>query len=210
MAYVYIHRRPDNSIFYVGKGINGRSHQTRGRNSTWKEIAAGGFSVGFIKTDIDDDFAYLLEREAINVLIRRGIKLCNRTPGGEGYIGFKHSAEHREKMKGNKYGATSGFYSFKGRHHSEEQKKIWSERRSGVDSGKRKGAIFTEEHKQKLRASKTGIANLWNRKLTDDEVREIRSKVSGYRAIASTAREYGVGESTIRRIRDSVLYKDVK
>lgn len=210
ISYVYLHRRIDGSLFYVGKGVRARAYQKRGHNATWGEIASRGYSVEFLKKDIETDFALLLEREAIDVFIRRGVRLCNRTPGGEGFIAFRHSAEHRARLKGNKYGAKSGFYSFKGKHHSEEQKRIWSEKRKGIDNGRWKGKKRSPESIEKMRLAKAVYPNLWNRKFTDDEVREIRIKANRYRAIAETAREYGVGESTIRRIRDGALYRDVK
>ena len=54
----------------------------------------------------------------------------------------------------------------------------------------------------------TGKIILKKRVLTEIEVREIR-ELLGYRNIAILARKYKVGESTIRRIRNNEVYKDV-
>ena len=55
----------------------------------------------------------------------------------------------------------------------------------------------------------TTKAVLSRRVLTNEQVLEIRQKL-GYRKIAMLSREYKVGESTIRRIRDGERYGDIR
>ncbi len=81
-----------------------------------------------------------------------------------------------------------------------------SEKRKGVDSGKWKGKKRSLESRMKMSAAKKGKPMRSLRKLSDEQVREIRATI-GYRQIAEFARRYGVGESTIRRVRDGEYYK---
>jgi len=71
------------------------------------------------------------------------------------------------------------------------------------------GKSITEEAKKKISQSLSKKPNLKNRVLTNEQVLEIRAAL-GYRNVAKLARQFGVGESTIRRIRDGERYGDVK
>ena len=209
--YVYQHRRNDcGAVFYVGKGHGQRMHKREKRNLYWQRVAAKhGFTSDLIANGLEEDLAFLVEQEAIDVYRRRGIVLTNMTDGGEGASGYRHTAKHKAKLRGNTFGAASWGLTFKGKNHSAEQKEIWSAKRAGVDNGGWKGKKRTEENRAKIRAAKIGVPNLTVRKLTEEHVKEIRATL-GYRQIALFARRYGVGESTIRRIRDGELYKEVR
>ena len=71
------------------------------------------------------------------------------------------------------------------------------------------GTTLSEESKAKISKAMKGKIVLAKRVLTAKQVLEIKSRI-GYRNIAMLAKEYKVGESTIRRIRDGEAYKDVQ
>jgi len=207
--YIYQHRKADtNEIFYVGKGKGTRLNQSKGRNQYWHcVVAKHGFVAEYIAQNLDEELAFLAEMEAIDVYRRRGIKLVNVTDGGEGASGYKHTAKHKANLKGNKNGATSWGMTFKNKKHTEESRQKMSYSRIGNKN--KSGTTLSEESKAKISAAMTGKIVLKKRLLTKEQVLEIRQRL-GYRNIAMLAREYGVGESTIRRIRNGEAYKDVK
>lgn len=94
MFYVYEHIRNDtNAIFYVGKGKANRASSTRNRNRYWENIVSksNGFIVRIVAKDLDEELAYLTEKERIDQLKRLGIKLANINDGGAGVgSGDKH------------------------------------------------------------------------------------------------------------------------
>ena len=207
--YIYQHRKADtNEIFYVGKGKGTRLNQSKGRNQYWHRVVAKhGFVAEYIAQNLDEELAFLAEMEAIDIYRRRGIKLVNVTDGGEGASGYKHTAKHKANLKGNKNGATSWGMTFKNKKHTEESRQKMSYSRIGNKN--KSGTTLSEESKAKISAAMTGKIVLKKRLLTKEQVLEIRQRL-GYRNISMLAREYGVGESTIRRIRDGEAYKDVK
>jgi hypothetical protein len=157
-----------------------------------------------------DTEAEALDHEVllISCIKDMGINLANLTDGGEGGTGYKHTEKHKKKMKGNTYGASSWGMTFKGKTHTSEQKAKWAVIRKGVTSP-RKGVKLLDSTKEKMRIAKLGKPNLKKRKLTDQEVIEIRQKLKP-RNITKLAKEYGVGSTTIARIRDGEAYKEVK
>jgi len=207
--YIYQHRKADtNEIFYVGKGKGTRLNQSKGRNQYWHRVVAKhGFVAEYIAQNLDEELAFLAEMEAIDIYRRRGIKLVNVTDGGEGASGYKHTAKHKANLKGNKNGATSWGMTFKNKKHTEESRQKMSYSRIGNKN--KSGTTLSEESKAKISAAMTGKIVLKKRLLTKEQVLEIRQRL-GYRNISMLAREYGVGESTIRRIRDGERYGDVK
>ena len=172
MYYVYQHRKADsNEIFYVGKGKGNRLHGTQGRNKYWKHtVAKHGYVAELLISEIDEDFALLIEIETIATYRQRGIKLVNLTDGGEGVSGYSHpmSDENKKKrsqfMIGNQYaknciipdktkkaiaeankrrkGIPTGLATFAGKSHTEEHKEYMRE--------KMKGRVFSEETRLKM------------------------------------------------------------
>jgi len=209
MHLVYQHKKADtNKIFYVGKGTAKRSKQRSGRSEYWhRTVNKHGFIVEIIKDNIDEEFAFLIEKEAIDIYRRRGIKLVNITDGGEGSSGYKHTKEHKAKMKGNTYGSSVWGKNFKGCKHSLETRKKWSEIRKGNTN--KTGTKLSEESKQKISNAMKGKPQFKKRVLTENQVIQIKIDLQKY-SIAQIARWNKVGESTIRRIRNGETYKDVK
>jgi hypothetical protein len=183
--YVYQHRSLDtNAIFYVGKGKDKRHSDKNKRSNYWKSyVAKHGFTSEILVNNIDEDFAFLIEMEAIDVYKRREIKLVNLTNGGEGCSGYS--------MK-----------------HSEKQKAKWSISRKGNKN--KLGTKLSEESKEKMRLAKLGKPILARRQFTDEQIRQIRKNLCEMDSVAAVARLYNVGESTIRRIRNGITYWDVK
>jgi len=111
MFYVYEHIRNDtNAIFYVGKGKANRASSTRNRNRYWENVVSksNGFIVRIVAKDLDEELAYLTEKERIDQLKRLGIKLANINDGGAGVgSGDKHpmwGKPHPDKGSKRPYG----------------------------------------------------------------------------------------------------------
>lgn len=106
-AYVYLHKRKDGSVFYVGKGVGCRSTSLSGRNVHWKRTVEknGGFDVEIIRSGLTDQEAYDLEIATIQHYRSSGVRLCNIFNGGEGgNSGGKLSDEHKDKLRVAKLG----------------------------------------------------------------------------------------------------------
>lgn len=208
--YVYQHKRlDDQKIFYVGKGKGKRAFDCSNRNQYWKRVVEKhGHEVEFLVKEDTEEFCFFAEQEAIDIYKKRGIVLVNATNGGEGASGYKHTEEHKEKLRGNEYWKAVKQNGFKGKTHSDEQKAKWAESRKGITSP-RKGVTLSEETRKKISQSKLGKGIPSRRVLTDDQVIEIRKELIKS-SIAALARKYNVGESTIRRIRDGERYGEVK
>lgn len=74
--YVYVHRKlSDNSIFYVGKGCNGRCRSTSGRNLYWWEVVIKekGFEPCIVEKDLDEVTCLLKEKSLIKELEKSGL-----------------------------------------------------------------------------------------------------------------------------------------
>ena len=102
--YVYVHARKDTgSIFYVGKGRNGRAWYKHGRNEYWNRVVKKhGFTVTIIRDGMTERDALDLEIDMISRIGRDN--LCNLTDGGEGLSGYSPTEETREKMRVNSTG----------------------------------------------------------------------------------------------------------
>jgi hypothetical protein len=102
MAYVYLHKKDNGSIFYVGKGNNNRAWQKSNRSKYWNRVKDKyGLNVVIFKDNLSEKDAFDLEMKLISFI---GVKnLTNHTLGGEGTYGFKHSEETKAKIsKSNK------------------------------------------------------------------------------------------------------------
>lgn len=103
--YAYIHRRPDGTPFYVGKGCDAsrkRSHSFKaGRNQHYKNIISKyGAENIIVEIILCESEKSAFEREVFLIAHLRleGYALANQTEGGEGVSGLKHSIETKKKM----------------------------------------------------------------------------------------------------------------
>lgn len=100
MYYAYVHCRPDNSVFYVGKGSACRANRLVGkRNKYHQRVVAkhGGDNilVGMIECS-SEAIAFELEKGLIKCLKNMGVNLTNMTGGGEGQSGVK---QHKDWVR---------------------------------------------------------------------------------------------------------------
>lgn len=197
--YVYQHHSLDtNAIFYVGKGKDKRHSDKNKRSNYWKSyVAKHGFTSEILVNNIDEDFAFLIEMEAIDVYKRRGIKLVNLTNGGEGCSGYsiRHSEEQKAKWSIMRKGNTNKT----GTKLSEKSKK-------NISNAK-KGKFLSESHKKAI--SKGLIGNKHTAKLTNDQVKFIRNNRHTMTHI-QLAEKFGIHKNTIHKIWRFERYKDVK
>lgn len=158
MFYVYQHLNPQNGEpFYVGKGQGKRAFAKHNRNRYWnnKVQCYGGFEVKFIAKELDEELAFIVEMEAIDLYKRLGHKLANITNGGEGASGMVHSEETKRKIA-EKATGRKGFF---GPHHftEEAREKIIASNKRRITTQKMKekstfkGMSHTEQHKEKMR-----------------------------------------------------------
>lgn len=105
--YAYLHARPNtenaSGIFYVGKGNDKRTrkiprktnlHHTRIVNKYGeKNILIGKLPCS------SESISFDLECGLIKCLKRQGVKLTNKTDGGEGALGYKHTPGQVLAMK---------------------------------------------------------------------------------------------------------------
>lgn len=98
--YVYIHKKPDGTPFYVGKGTGNRAYQFSKRTQWHKNIVEkyGRNNIIIeIVNCVNESQAFDLEKIYIKQLKRDGVCLVNLTDGGEGHSGFKQSQTTKDK-----------------------------------------------------------------------------------------------------------------
>lgn len=110
--YVYVHRKKTNGeVFYVGKGSKSRSRIKSNKSDFWNKIVSKhGYTVEVVVHDIQEWYAFELEKELIALYGRRDKgegTLVNLTDGGEGTSGWIVSDVIKKKvslrMKGQKH-----------------------------------------------------------------------------------------------------------
>jgi hypothetical protein len=139
--YVYVWFRPWNGApFYVGKGHGDRAYRfNRSRRSSAHirriiEKCGGVFPIVIVRDELTEAEAHEVEIaliKAIGRAVERTGPLCNRTDGGEGVVGSKHSEETRAKLSTlSKAQWTDDFRAFyssirRGKPRSEEGQRSW-------------------------------------------------------------------------------------
>lgn len=96
--YVYLHKRPDGSVFYVGKGKDRRAWDKQNRNPHWHHIVNkhGGYDVEILKSGLTEEESLELE---VKVIQEFGIEnLSNIILGGSGATGLVHTEDTRKRM----------------------------------------------------------------------------------------------------------------
>jgi len=98
--YVYIHKKPDGTPVYVGKGHGKRAYKLNGRNPHHQSVLDKYKDQIIIEVTncANEKAAFDLEKSYIKQLRDQGYKLCNQTDGGEGVSGFKLPDEIKERI----------------------------------------------------------------------------------------------------------------
>lgn len=154
--YVYQHKRlKDGSIFYIGKGKNGRFNSYEGRNLHWMNIVKkdGGFTAEIIKDNLTNEEACSLE---VNLISEIGLNnLTNMTEGGTGGdTRVKFTDEQYEEWLKNKSEAQTGAVGYwRGKKRPNHSKRIRELIDSGHYKGITKGIPKSDEHKMALSES---------------------------------------------------------
>lgn len=127
MAYLYRHIRLDKQeVFYIGIGSDenySRANNKISRTKHWKNIAKGGYEVEIMLDDLTWEEACEKEVEFIKLYGRKDLKegtLVNKTFGGEGTLGYKHSEETKEKCRQAAKGNNNFFFNKKRPDHSKK------------------------------------------------------------------------------------------
>lgn len=107
--YVYAHTKPDQTVFYVGKGMRGRAWSKHNRNLHWQNtVAKYGHSVVLLADGLTQEQAIEEEAAAIahfkpfgklvNILDRGDISPCSNPEVAAKLRGVPRPAEVREKI----------------------------------------------------------------------------------------------------------------
>jgi len=142
--YVYVHRRAtDGSIFYVGKGIDNRSNESKSRNQHWKNIVKKhGYTIDFAQKDIQEWYAFELEKDLISYYGREN--LCNKTDGGEGSSGLKHSKSSIQKMSISSTGKKHSLSTKQKMSDWQKTKKLTTEHKKKIADSNKKRVLSAE------------------------------------------------------------------
>lgn len=160
MAVVYAHMKKDSrEIYYIGIGNNiKRAYHTGCRSEIWKRhYRKYGLIVDILCSDVDLKTAKEVEMFLIAHYGKK--QLCNRTDGGEGFFGGKHSEESRrkisEKNKGRKASEETKIkMSLKSKGHQRRKKGTWSQSEEAkakigkAFKGKKRSQHFCEQVKK--------------------------------------------------------------
>jgi hypothetical protein len=99
--YTYAYLREDRTPYYIGKGQKNRIYRTNRRKIKPPKDKS---RIIFLKQNLTEEEAFRHEKYMIAVFGRKDLGtgiLHNRTDGGEGMSGYKHSEEFIERMKTN-------------------------------------------------------------------------------------------------------------
>ena len=169
---VYLHLRPDGSVFYVGKGVPSRPYRKAGRNATWKaEVAKSGtFSVQIVQEGLTEEQAFDMEVELIAEFRASGVVLVNQTRGGDGCKSLVFTAEIIEKLKAARAKQAPPTLGYK---HSEDAKKKISASHSGDGN-----PMFGKKHSEEVRAKfkDRPVSRAWAGKKLNTEHRQKMSE----------------------------------
>lgn len=165
MFYTYAHYKPEGGLFYIGKGKRRRAYAMDGRNSHWQNIVNkyGRPCVKLLASWDTEEAAFDHEKVLIASFRDMGFELANKSDGGEGTSGYKHTEECKRKNSLAKMGnvpwnkGTKGVMQAwnKGLPMSDEQRLKFSVAKIGK-TGNRLNKVNSEEHRLKISLAKKG------------------------------------------------------
>jgi len=212
MFCVYEHIRHDtNAIFYVGKGSHKRAHSKHRRNKHWNSVVAkaGSYSVRLVADDIDEELSFLVEQERIDQLKRIGLKLTNKTDGGEGPSGMRHTDEAKRKIAeaqmGEKHWTVGRVFTdeHRAKLRKARAKLIYTDEIKAKLSEAGKRRVYTDETKAKMSKSKQGRKHhMANTILFDGKVFGTAKELSDYTGV-----KYGTVRTRVRLYPEKFGYK---
>ena len=181
--YTYAHINPTtNKIFYIGKGTKNRYKTIEKRNIHWKNIVNKyGFNAEILAYWDTESEAFDHERLLISCFKDMGYKLANKTDGGEGPVGYKHTQEFKnrvsEKLKGK---IVSKETKEKLRISAlKRPKRIMSEESKKKISESLKGKPRSEETKKKISIAHQGNKHCLGKKCSEETKKKISEKLKG-------------------------------
>jgi hypothetical protein len=114
MYYTYAYLREDRTPYYIGKGSGRRINENKGRPCGKPKDKS---RIIFLKQNLTEEEAFKHEIYMIAVFGRKDLGtgiLNNRSNGGEGNSGYKHTEKNKEKFReyGKIYGKIGGKKSY--------------------------------------------------------------------------------------------------
>lgn len=157
MFYTYAHYKPDNSVFYIGKGQRNRAFDKVGRSKKWKEIVQeGGHKVEILANWPTEQEAFEHEIFLIECFRGMGTSLVNVSKGGYGASGYRHTEEYVEHMKSIMSGSGNAFF---GKTHNATAKEKISQAKKKNPTRYWLGKTRAEETKIKISEASKGNKN---------------------------------------------------
>lgn len=155
MFYTYAHFRPDNSVFYIGKGHGRRAWSDKNRNPYWHHVIAkhGDHKVEILAQWPTEQEAFDHEKFLIWCFRDMGYSMANIADGGEGSSGYRHQEDTIRKMQEDRAGKKNKFF---GCSHSEDTKNLISKTKKANPSRPWLGKPRSEETKRKIAQSLQG------------------------------------------------------
>jgi hypothetical protein len=158
---VYQHIRNDTGeCFYIGKGKNSRLYSEKGRNKYWKRIVkkANGFKALLLASNLTEQEAFNFEIKMIESAKAINQACANIAKGGKGASGFRHTKNHKEKLKSKMLINNPMFNSaIKEKHKLAIKLAMQNSEVKRKQSQNRIGKKFSATHKENLRKSHLGL-----------------------------------------------------
>jgi len=133
MFYTYAHYKPDNTLFYIGKGKRRRALSKESRNPYYKNIVEkyGSPKIEILAKWENEQDALEHEMFLISTFKQMGFNLANLSDGGTGTSGFKFNDEQKKRLSDAHLGQVA-----------------WNKGLKGVSTAWNKGSKATENQKK--------------------------------------------------------------